>query len=156
MVADELFNDALSNQHSTGIDKETQLPMEDSLEFDSHNRVDARDIITFWDENGFGTSNLHGKKQLLSWLDTSKFLNPKEVVLKAMTIACSNNTRILNYVLGILKNWENSSLLTVEEIDSYNETMLSKTKTRIGSENSLGGRSIPTQFELDLTAGEDL
>ncbi|HZH59039.1 MAG TPA: DnaD domain protein [Metabacillus sp.] len=82
---------------------------------------DVKEIIEFWDNNGFGFSNVNGKQQLLAWLDDSSFLQPKDVVLKALAIACSNNKRKLNYVVGILKNWENESLLTVEEIDSYHE-----------------------------------
>ncbi|WP_066389155.1 DnaD domain protein [Neobacillus mesonae] len=58
---------------------------------------------------------MNGKQQLL---DDSSFLRPKEVILKAMTIACANNKRRLSYVVGILKNRQNESLLTVEEIDS--------------------------------------
>ncbi len=80
-----------------------------------------KEIVEFWDKNGFGFTNVNAKQQLLSWLDDSRFLQPKEVILKAMNIACANNKRKLNYIVGILKNWENESLLTVEEIDSYRE-----------------------------------
>jgi len=38
-----------------------------------------------------------------------------------MKISCANNKRRLNYITGILKNWESESLLTVEEVDSYDE-----------------------------------
>ncbi|GAB3801500.1 hypothetical protein GCM10028868_26450 [Virgibacillus kimchii] len=74
-------------------------------------------VTQFWDNNGFGYNNIQAKTQLLSWLDDSKFKNPSEVIIKAMEIACSNNKRRLNYVEGILKNWENESLLTIEEIE---------------------------------------
>lgn len=74
-------------------------------------------IIRFWDENGFGVNNISAKQRLLSWLDDSKFKQPKEMILKALDIACANNKRRLNYVEGILRNWENESLLTVEEVE---------------------------------------
>jgi DNA replication protein DnaD len=32
-----------------------------------------------------------GKEHLLVWLDGSSFLEPKELILKAMEIACANN-----------------------------------------------------------------
>jgi DnaD/phage-associated family protein len=83
--------------------------------------VDVKEIIEFWDNNGFGFTNVNAKEQLLSWLDDSTFLQPKAVILKALNIACANNKRRLSYVVGILKNWENESILTVEEIDSYQE-----------------------------------
>ena len=93
-----------------------------------NNQKDVKEIVEFWDNNGFGFSNVNAKQQLLSWLDDSSFLQPKEVILKAMNIACANNKRRLSYVVGILKNWENESLLTVEEIDSYHENQKSVPK----------------------------
>jgi DnaD/phage-associated family protein len=116
---------------------------------------DVKEIVEFWDNNGFGFSNVNAKQQLLSWLDDSSFLQPKEVVLKAMNIACVNNKRRLSYVVGILKNWENDSLQTVEEIDSYYENQNSVPKHRQSTGTSPAGRAIPGEFVLDLTAGEE-
>nr|WP_263326286.1 DnaD domain protein [Neobacillus sp. Marseille-Q6967] len=116
---------------------------------------DVKEIVEFWDNNGFGFTNVNAKQQLLSWLDDSSFLQPKDVILKAMNIACANNKRRLNYVVGILKNWENESLLTVEEIDSYYENQKPVPKNRQLTESYPGGRDIPSGFELDFTAGED-
>ena len=115
---------------------------------------DVKEIIEFWDYNGFGLTNVNGKAQLLAWLDDSRFLQPKEIILKAMTIACANNKRKLNYVVGILKNWENESLLTAEEIDSYVEDQKPVVKSKQASGSLPGGRDIPSGFVFDLTAGE--
>ncbi|WP_257208887.1 DnaD domain protein [Bacillus sp. AFS031507] len=117
--------------------------------------VDVKEIIEFWDNNGFGFSNVNAKQQLVSWLDDSSFLQPKEVNLKAMNIACANNKRRLSYVVGILKNWVNDSLLTVEEIDSFYESQNSTRKHRQSTESFPAGRAIPSGFKLDLTAGEE-
>jgi DnaD/phage-associated family protein len=117
--------------------------------------IDVKEIVEFWDNNGFGFSNVNAKQQLLSWLDDSSFLQPKDVILKAMTIACANNKRKLNYVVGILKNWENESLLTAHEIDSYHENQKPEQKHRQSTESFPAGRAIPSGFELDLTAGEE-
>ncbi|MFF2447536.1 DnaD domain protein [Neobacillus sp. NPDC058068] len=76
---------------------------------------------------------------MLSWLDDSSFLQPKELILTAKNIACANNKRKLNYIVGILKNWENESLLSVEEIDSYYEKQKPVGKT----EQITAGRDIP-------------
>ncbi|MBT2734585.1 DnaD domain-containing protein [Bacillus sp. ISL-7] len=92
---------------------------------------------------------------MLVWLEDSSFLQPKEVILKAMKIACANNKRRLSYVVGILKNWENESLLTVEEIDSYHENQKSVPKYRQSTESFPAGRAIPSGFKLDLTSGEE-
>ncbi|MDQ1002714.1 DnaD/phage-associated family protein [Neobacillus niacini] len=116
--------------------------------------VDVKEIIEFWDNNGFGFTNVNAKEQLLSWLDDSTFLQPKAVILKALNIACANNKRRLSYVVGILKNWKNESLLTVEEIDSYQENQ-KPVSTKRKSTETHSGRYIPRGFDLDITAGED-
>jgi DNA replication protein DnaD len=77
------------------------------------------------------------------------------VFLKALEIACANNKRKLNYVVGILKNWENESLLTIEEIDSYQENQNPVLKARQSTELISYGRAIPSGFEPNLSAGED-
>ncbi|SEM52578.1 DnaD and phage-associated domain-containing protein [Mesobacillus persicus] len=122
---------------------------------DDVKRADVQEIIEFWDKNGFGFSNMNSKQQLLGWLDDSSFLQPKAVILKAMEIACANNRRRLNYIVGILKNWENESLLTVKEIDYYQENQRSETKSKISAPSCPAGRAIPGEFVLDLTAGEE-
>ncbi|MFP5111585.1 DnaD domain protein [Bacillaceae bacterium C204] len=116
---------------------------------------DVKEIVEFWDNNGFGYTNVNAKMQLLSWLEDSSFLQQKDMILKAMNIACANNKRRLSYVVGILKNWENESLLTVEEIDSYHENQKPIPKHRPSTESFPAGRAIPGGFKLDLTAGED-
>ncbi|TWD92210.1 DnaD domain protein [Neobacillus bataviensis] len=129
---------------------EKNLDIEDPFQ---KNQKDVKEIVEFWDYNGFGFSNINAKQQLLAWLDYSSFLQPKEVILKAMNIACANNKRRLSYVVGILKNWENESLLTVEEIDSYHENQKPVPKHKQSTVST--GRQIPSGFKLDLTAGEE-
>lgn len=126
-------------------------------EVQSHNQKssDVKEIIEFWDNNGFGFSNVNAKQQLLSWLDDSPFLRPKDVVLKALSIACLNNKRKLNYVVGILRNWENESLHTVEEIESYQDNQKSQSQHSQSPSSCPSGRDIPREFELDITAGEE-
>jgi DnaD/phage-associated family protein len=130
-------------------------PDTENLLQSNQNTEDVKEIVEFWDANGFGFTNMNAKQQLLSWLDDSSFLQPKEMILKAMNIACANNKRKLNYIVGILKNWENESLLTVEEIDSNCENQKSVLSKRQLSESPPTGRAIPSGFNLDLTAGEE-
>jgi DnaD/phage-associated family protein len=114
------------------------------------------EIMRFWDQNGFGATNHYAKKQLLLWLDHTCFIQPYEMILKAMSIACDHNQRKLSYVVGILKNWQKASLLTVDEIESYQEKKKkSAAKARGKSEVMSYGRAIPRGSELDFSAGED-
>jgi DnaD/phage-associated family protein len=111
-----------------------------------NNQKDVKEIVEFWDANGFGFFNVNAKQQLLSWLDDSSFLQPKDMILKAMNIACANNKRKLNYIVGILKNWQNESLLTVEEIDSYHVNQKPVYNHRQATESFSAGE----QFQVDL------
>ncbi|WP_010530504.1 DnaD domain-containing protein [Lentibacillus jeotgali] len=96
-------------------EREEEIEREGEIEKEQQQQTSA--IIQFWDGNGFGLNNIQGKNQLLSWLDDSSFKQPEKVIRKAMEIACANNKRQLNYIEGILRNWENQSLLTLEEIE---------------------------------------
>jgi DnaD/phage-associated family protein len=170
---DEQLDDSFSSRHTKRGQKEKEKEKENEKEKQQqvlypdieknpdiatplpNNQLDVKKIVEFWDANGFGFTNVNAKQQLLSWLDDSSFLQPKDMILKAMDIACANNKRKLNYIVGILKNWENESLLTVEEIDTYHENQKSAPKHRQSTESFQAGRDIPSRFELDLTAGEE-
>ena len=147
---EESLNPRVTEPHEKEQSLKDNSHIEDGQQ--SQKSKDINEIVEFWDSNGFGLTNMNAKHQLLSWLENSCFLNPKDVVIKAMGIACANNKRRLNYVVGILKNWKNESLLSIEEIDSYHDNQSSKYK----QSNSIGaGRAIPGEFVLDLTAGEE-
>ncbi len=139
--------------------KQQQKPLYPNIDYKPEGEIqlhqikqeDVKEIVEFWDQNGFGFSNVNAKEQLLCWLEDSRFLNPKDMILKAMEIACCNDKRKLNYVAGILKNWENETLLTVEEVHLYHEN-----KKRFSEQKPVvQGREIPTEFILDPTEGED-
>ncbi|MBS4214196.1 DnaD domain protein [Bacillus sp. FJAT-49825] len=116
---------------------------------------DVNEIIEFWDANGFGFTNVMAKQQLLAWLEDSSFLQPKEMILKAMEIACANNKRRLNYIVAILRNWENESLLTAADVDAHQAPQQAVPISKQSTENFRNGRDIPRGFQLDLTAGEE-
>lgn len=127
--------------------------VENSL-MDQQHAEAVSDIINFWDENGFGYTNVNAKQQLLAWLDDSRFLDPKEVILKALNIACANNKRTLGYVNAILKNWENETLLSIKEIE-FRESQKAAQKSKNFNQCMQLGRAVPGEFVLDLTAGEE-
>lgn len=98
-------------------EEEVEREEEQEVEPKSEEKDQVSSVVRFWDDNGFGYNNMQAKNQLLLWLDDSKFKHPCQVILKALAIACENNVRRLKYVEGILRNWENESLLTIEEIE---------------------------------------
>ncbi|MFC0273854.1 hypothetical protein ACFFIX_20930 [Metabacillus herbersteinensis] len=64
--------------------------------------------------------------------------------------------RKLNYVIAILKNWESELLLTAQEIDYFLENQKPLQKHRPLTESITVGRAIPSGFQLNLTAGEEV
>lgn len=104
---DELFDDTLPTRFTIRGQKEKekqkenkkqqQEALEPSIEFNIENENsednDVKEIIRFWDQNGFGYSNIYEKQQLLLWLFDSSFETPKDIILKALEIACFNDKR---------------------------------------------------------------
>ncbi|MDY7044403.1 phage replisome organizer N-terminal domain-containing protein [Virgibacillus sp. M23] len=119
---------SVTSRDGTEEDREEELErdIDKEREKEQQQEKEVAAISQFWDDNGFGFNNMQGKKQLLSWLDDSSFKNPSVMILKALEIACSVNKRRLNYVEGILRNWQNESLLTVEEVEQRDKSRNNK------------------------------
>ncbi|WP_174615249.1 phage replisome organizer N-terminal domain-containing protein [Virgibacillus ihumii] len=117
------------DETNSNTEKETEKETEIDREREQQR---TSEIIHFWDNNGFGSNNIQAKKQLLLWLDDSSFKNSEKIILKAMEIACANNKRQLNYIEGILRNWQNESLLTLEEIKDSNKEHKKQTAANDG------------------------
>ena len=130
---DLLSNDELNNKE---LNKEQQLLQQD-----------IKEIIEFWDNNGFGFNNINAKEKLLSWLDDSPFKEPKEMIIKALDIATTNDARRLNYVEGILRNWKNESLLTLEEVEKRDGLHRSRS-------NNASGNGKGTSYEQAIQEAE--
>src|SRR5699024_11145300 len=123
--------DDVSVTSRDGTEEELERDKEQDIEIEQEQDKDVAKIIQFWDKNGFGVNNIHAKKQLLLWLDDSSFKDPGKVILKALNIACENDARRLKYTEGILRNWENESLLSVEEIDKNHKNRNQQTVNQI-------------------------
>jgi len=109
---------SVTSRDGTEEELEKEVDIDRDLDKDKERERVVADVIQFWDGNGFGINNIHAKEQLLLWLDDSHFKEPRDVILKALNIPCESDARRLKYIEGILKNWENESLLTVEEIEN--------------------------------------
>ncbi|WP_246483775.1 DNA replication protein DnaD [Heyndrickxia vini] len=91
------FDDTLTTRFTTRGQKEKQKEKEKQQQNDLYPSIennpdianpslsipktdDVKEIMEFWDANGFGFTNVSAKEQLLSWLDNSSFLqlNKKE------------------------------------------------------------------------------
>ncbi|GAA0415299.1 phage replisome organizer N-terminal domain-containing protein [Virgibacillus salarius] len=145
------------DSHATEEDREEELErdIDKEREKEQQQEKEVAAISQFWDNNGFGFNNIQGKKQLLSWLDDSSFKKPSEMILKALEIACSVNKRRLNYVEGILRNWQNESKLSIEELEEEESNNVTGIRGRRGSysKNNRSGTSYE-QAKRELDAAE--
>lgn len=65
-------------------------------------------------ELGFGTINAFKAEQITEWL---KIFEP-DVVIKSLEVASNNNKATMNYVNGILNNWKQRDLTTLEKVEA--------------------------------------
>jgi phage replication O-like protein O len=73
----------------------------------------VEEIISFWDENGFGYNNINAKNQLLTYLDEGI---EADLVLEALKIACSKNARHIKFIQGVFRNWIDAGIKNVEQL----------------------------------------
>jgi phage replication O-like protein O len=83
-----------------------------------------------------------------------------ELVLAAMKISAKAGVKGVNYVEGILDNWKEAGVKTIEQARKY-ETEFRKRKNQpkrtgyIKQTTEKHGRDVPDDFVFDINAGED-
>lgn len=78
--------------------------------------VTVSTIMEFWDNNGFGFSNISAKQQFLAYLEDGF---TEEALLKALVVAGEENKRTLNYLRGILLNWDKVGAKNIQAIEAH-------------------------------------
>lgn len=80
----------------------------------NNNNTDQSVGVVFdkFQELGFGTINGFTAEQINEHLQTFE----PEVVIKALEVASNNNKRNLSYANGILKNWKQRNIITLEDV----------------------------------------
>ncbi|WP_462419983.1 phage replisome organizer N-terminal domain-containing protein [Salinicoccus sp. Marseille-QA3877] len=106
-------NDVTSQKHlgNTEIEKETELEKEIDTETDKEG---VGVVFDKYSELGFGAMNPYKAEQIQDWLKTFE----PGVVIKSLEIASNNNKTTMQYVNGILNNWKQRGLTTVEKVEA--------------------------------------
>ena len=105
----------------------------EKLSTDNNNGI--ADVISFYQNNinpAFGSME---RESLISWFDT--FQQNSDLIIKAVSIAISENVRKLKYVEAILRDWHENGIKTVEQAESY-------IKLRSQKHNDLRGKKEDT------------
>ncbi|MEZ2459331.1 DnaD domain protein [Salinicoccus roseus] len=100
---------------------ETELELEKDIDTEKDKETDTdtekeRVGVVFdkYTELGFGAINAFKAEQLSEWLKTFE----PEVVVKSLEVASNNNKATMNYVNGILNNWKQRGLTTLEKVEA--------------------------------------
>ena len=142
------FDDTSTIRGTSGGQEEVKEEVKEEEQQQEKEQEDVRSIVQCWDNNGFGLNNMQAKQSLLLWLDDSQFPNPAEMIMKAMDIACASNNRHLKYLEGILRNWQNQSLLTLVEVEvAEQERGLKQNGQKIQNHGASYGRSQGKSYE---------
>jgi DnaD/phage-associated family protein len=73
--------------------------------------LDLREVVNFFEQNGFGTVGSHIGERIASWIDDTS----KEIVIEAMKTAVENGAPRWVYVETILRDWYQKGCRTVEQ-----------------------------------------
>jgi len=101
--------------------KEKQITIVDSL----------RDVVDFYEQNGFGIMSPFTLEKITKWIDDFKDIEspePEKLIIKALEISVDSNVHNWGYAEAILKGWETKKLLTVKDIEIAQKNYKSKAK----------------------------
>ncbi|HDR4512955.1 TPA: DnaD domain protein [Bacillus cereus] len=118
-------NDTSDNTSTTG-GQEEEKEEEEKEEQQQEERAGAKEVvevnpITFYEQN-FGLITPFIAEGINAWIDD---LNA-ELVVKAMQIALEKNTRNMNYVNTILRDWHLKGLKTVADVEAADQAFRAK------------------------------
>lgn len=96
---------------------ETELDKDIDTEKDKETDTEKERVGVVFDkyvELGFGAINAFKAEQITEWL---KIFEP-DVVIKSLEVASNNNKATMNYVNGILNNWKQRGLTTLDKVEA--------------------------------------
>lgn len=114
-------------------------------------RAQEQDPFQFFEQNGFGTIGAYLSGKILSWCEDLS----EELVIEAMKQAVENGSKNWKYIEAILRDWASKGYQTVEEVQAEQLAYTERTAKKRNQPPEPTGRCIPSEFKLDLSAGED-
>lgn len=137
------------------IEIEKDIELEKELQLQQEEKItpvvivdDVNQAIDFYQQN-FGVLNPYTTQQILDAVNTFN----EEVVVKAMQIAIESNNRNYSYVRGILKNWYQNNVKTLEDIQALDAEHQNK-KTKKSFKNTQKEAVAPAWLNSDKRADQ--
>lgn len=82
---------------------------------DNKGQSDLREVISFYENNGYGTIGQSSVEELDGWYQEGF---EKDAIIKALQIGVDSNKRTVGYVRGIIRNWRNKNTKKLSDINA--------------------------------------
>ncbi|TLQ08813.1 DnaD domain protein [Marinilactibacillus psychrotolerans] len=127
----------------TEIDIETDIDKELEKETDKEKEESvSQSSFTFtWQDffkaNGFGILSPYIQESFFMWLDDFKKIGSTEkdfdlIVIEALKVGVTKNSKTWNFIEGVLRNWANQGLSTIESVEANEVAREAKRKQTSG------------------------
>lgn len=104
-------------------------------------------VYDFYQESGFGIINQYTAQDITYYLES--FENDSdEIVTAALKLALDRNKVNWGYAKGILRDWLNSNLKSINEVRAYEQQKLANFKSRSGQNNNLQSKEKTPEWLL--------
>lgn len=139
----------ITTENTTEIKKE-------EVEEDARVRdLDLREVVNFFEQNGFGAVGGHIGERIVSWIDDTS----KEIVIEAMKTAVENGAPRWVYVETILRDWYQKGYRTVDQVRAaqlaFKEQQAKKRNGFNGSRKPVRTEMIPDWLNTDYSQYEN-
>lgn len=117
--------------------------------------LDLREVVNFFEQNGFGAVGGHIGERIVSWIDDTS----KEIVIEAMKTAVENGAPRWVYVETILRDWYQKGYRTVDQVHAaqlaFKEQQAKKRNGFNGSRKPVRTEMIPDWLNTDYSQYEN-
>ncbi|MCD4838142.1 DnaD domain protein [Neobacillus sedimentimangrovi] len=138
----DTYHDTSTTRTTIRGEKEKEEEKEEEKEKEEEEVKSSANCFDFY-QNNFGLLTPHISQKIGSWLDD--FNGQHEIIIKAMEITLERNRRAFSYTEGILKDWYFHKVLTLQDIEAYENEK--KSKVVVGLRTKQNKRSLFEQGE---------
>lgn len=147
-------NVTLRNATEEEVEEEKELEREREKEVDKEKEVEKKKVQTafgFYQLNGFGLLNSHINDEMGMFIDEFE-KDGNEIVIASMKIALDRNNISWGYTKGILRNWINAGLNSIDDVRAYEKRILLQRQSR--SNNQYQSKEKTPEWLLKQKSGE--
>lgn len=141
-------NVTLRNATEEEVEEEKELEREKEVEAEKKKEQTAFD---FYQLNGFGLLNSHINDEMGMFIDEFE-KDGNEIVIASMKIALDRNNISWGYTKGILRNWINAGLNSIDDVRAYEKRILLQRQSR--SNNQYQSKEKTPEWLLKQKSGE--